>query len=269
MSALVLMLLGMAGVAADAGMPTDAKPSKISQAVEPSDLVNQVVNPAEPSIRYFIIPFASTSRDGTNRIEESHTWALFVKTNAAREVVETQTISWMPATGIIRPLSTSPEVGKNYSLEETFAWTTKLGAIVKRWGPYEIVPELYERAAKRVMELENGMYKYVILDSQVREQRLAFHCIHALSDIIGPKLQTIVKRGDDGTEAVIMHFRPYFLNVGQDHEWLIRQLGLTRFAWITGVHRSADRRVLPTVLQPEPQHPLPVKPTAQTADVNL
>ena len=89
--------------------------------------------------------------------------------------VETFTISWLPADGPVRPLKLRSEVGKNYSLEETFAIADSQRARVSMWGPYETDGQRYELAVAQsaVKPLQSASATVMIHERSQRSARYA------------------------------------------------------------------------------------------------
>src|SRR5262249_21636430 len=143
----------------------------------------------------------------------AHTFATFVKATgvgpcASQYAIEAHTISWCPASGVIRLARLCPERGVNRDLTGTLAWAPWLGAWISRWGPFQIRKELYDRAVAQECRLASGAIGYKVLDCGVRPG-CASNCIHAVSDIVeGPLLQTGTAYGDEAGAMVAHHFLP-------------------------------------------------------------
>src|ERR1043166_5554578 len=124
--------------------------------------------------RYFMCIFAHETNPRAP--QSAHTFATFVK--ADDKAFETHTISWLPKGGEIR-LVRPAEPGVNLDLKASLDTAAAMKAQVFEWGPYEIKPELYDRALKQIALLNSGrvLYKAVDLVPQ-RGELLFFNCIH-------------------------------------------------------------------------------------------
>jgi hypothetical protein len=160
--------------------------------------------------RHYAIFFAYQAPD--NRIELSHTFALFVRTagdGASRRITESHTISWFPVTEIVS-LARPAETGMNMSLEQTLGWAEARNLDVTVIGPYEIEADLFGRAATMAERLNRGELKYKAFDRFGRNK--AKNCIHAVSDIDEDRgqLGTGGARGLEATEMVVRHLSRHF-----------------------------------------------------------
>jgi hypothetical protein len=123
--------------------------------------------------RYFAVMFGYQGIG--NRPVDSHTFATFINGNEIEDGYESlATISWLPATGIVRPLNI--ETGKNFSLQETLDIAKRNGYEVKAWGPFEITPQLYQLALQRIQALESGYYRYKMIPALFPRQ---INCVKA------------------------------------------------------------------------------------------
>jgi len=185
--------------------------------------------------RYYGVFFAANS----SRPAAAHTWATFIRLKgeviaAAAETrapsVETVTISWLPATGVVAPhLLGSGEPGRNFGLKETLEWAKKTGAPVTAWGPVEIKKDLYDLALRKKKTLESGSISYRVLDRRGRGGDWT-NCIHAISDIVpGPMLATGTAFGENATLLVANHLRPFFVGRDVNHDSVRRYLGIDGF----------------------------------------
>lgn len=156
--------------------------------------------------RYFMVVFGYQTIP--NRAVDSHTFAAFYE---GRDLEwgggrAPATISWLPATGIVRPLGR--ERGRNFSLDETLAIARSRGYEVRAWGPYEITPSLYRAALGRIRVLESGRLLYKMIDGPFSPR--AVNCISAVSDIAGP-LHTGTDWGFAASGRVAAHFAPWVM----------------------------------------------------------
>jgi hypothetical protein len=170
--------------------------------------------------RYFVTLYASQRSDRDP--QRSHSFAVFVKATPDGDSTrcESFTISWMPASGVIRLLA-RPEPGMNFTFAESLRWAARQGLRTTAWGPFEIPKEILDRAADQKRRLESGAVLYKALD---RRSRLgAINCIHAVSDVIpGPLLSTGSARGETATGLIAAHYRPYVIEPERTHHWVLR-----------------------------------------------
>lgn len=181
---------------------------------------------AQAQDRHYMLMFASQATP--NVAQRSHTFALFVKAPAeAGKPLESISISWMPATLKIEPLSRDPEPGVNLTLVRTLEWAASVQGEVLMWGPYPIKKDLYDMAAQQAEKLASGKIGYIALDAKVRGKE-GTNCIHAVSDIdlTRPLLDTGTKFGKEASEMVLTHFDPYILPSRASNRWLVDQIGL-------------------------------------------
>lgn len=204
--------------------------------------------------RYFALFFAHQTPD--RRAEEAHTYVEFIRTAAPEAacpvVVQRDTISWLPCTGVVRLRALHPEQGCNYTLEETLSRFAQ-GKHVFAWGPYEMTPQAYQLALARKAQLERGELQYRAIDVVPGQTRRTTNCIHAVAEI-DPEARRMgqynIKYGDQATIQAIRHYVAggFLCNPCTSHEDVWNQLGLEG--------RSINRRndwepnVLGKVLRP-------------------
>lgn len=184
--------------------------------------------------RYYMILFGGQSVPFLPRT--AHTWATWAKatpTATGAVVVESVTISWLPAYGPVVPTRIRREPGKNYSLDETFAIAAEQTARVSMWGPYETDAERYELAVAQARLLESGSIAYRVLDS-LGGDRSVQHCVHAVTyadPVMRRRLQPVIQVGEPGTSRLAARYRRTgaFVHPEAKHDWLIPVLGLDRY----------------------------------------
>src|SRR5262249_16562901 len=149
--------------------------------------------PAPAGEAHFVLVFGSERP--FMQLRYAHSFATFVRVvgDLGRPdacYVEAFTISWLPQDGHIRPFALLPECGRNFGLEETLRLVQAEGERVAVWGPYQIVPELYQLALAQKTRLESGAVCYKAIDTGYATERVS-NCIHALSDVVegGPRLR--------------------------------------------------------------------------------
>jgi hypothetical protein len=158
--------------------------------------------------RYFVMIWGYQGQN--NDVVESHTFASFYSgDNLAVGRVAPSTISWLPATGFVRLFGW--ERGHNFSLAQTLNMACQADREVKSWGPYEIRPELYRRALRRIRLLNSGRIEYSMIDVLPG----TMNCIDAAGDITRTPLDTGTEWGFVATLDVVRHLSPYFKNNGR------------------------------------------------------
>jgi hypothetical protein len=192
-----------------------------------------VAGPGEP--RYYFILYGGQSIPFRPRT--AHTWATFAKATPmvnGEMAVESLTISWLPADGPVRPLALRSEIGKNYSLEETFAIAERNRDRVSMWGPYEIDAHRYELAVEQAARLESGAVRYRVLDTLGFKHSIS-HCVHAVTyadPVLRRAVQPVLQVGEPGTSRLAARYlrNGAFVGGAVTHDWLVAALGLDRYA---------------------------------------
>jgi hypothetical protein len=174
--------------------------------------------------KYFVEFFAI--QDGAASPAVSHCFASFMHARETKpgddqgrwSVVEEFSISWLPASGVVKLLA-PPEKGKNYTRKESLDRAAKLGLQPKSWGPFELRKEGYDAARKQRARLEADQVAYKAAD-RLGRPAAAINCIHALSDVVpGPLLETGLARGFAAGELIVRHYRPLLVS-DQPENWV-------------------------------------------------
>jgi hypothetical protein len=194
------------------------------------------VAPVPPTIqtRYFFILYGGQSLPF--KPKTAHTWATFVKTtpDAAGVIgAESFTISWLPATGEVKPWKCRAETGKNFSIEETFAIATEQNDRVSMWGPFEIDATRYELAVIQRQFLESGAVRYRAIDSFTRNIWIE-HCVHAVTyadPILKQIVQPVIQVGEPGTSRLAARYlrSGAFIGGAVTHDWVLQAIGADRY----------------------------------------
>lgn len=189
-----------------------------------------VVQPPVPE-SYYVIVWGS-QRPIINQPNHTHSWATFVRVTGDPAVpgackIDSFTVSWLPATLIVRPLKLHPEPGVNLDLHRTFAWAINDHQRISMWGPYQIDKCLYDRAVFKHFRLENGEVRYKAADFGY-DSYYVCNCIHALADIAeGPRLRIGQPGwGESASYFITLTYRPFMIGDTQTHDWLLAPLGL-------------------------------------------
>lgn len=158
-----------------------------------------------------------------NRPVDSHTFAAFYEGSriARGQIQSPATISWLPETGIVRPLR--KEMGRNFGLEETIGIAKSRGLEIQAFGPYEISRDFYLHALRQVGILNSGRFEYRMIAQPVSP--LARNCIGAVSELNG-FLNTGILRGVEASAKVALHFANQVLGYPQMHYDVAQYIGL-------------------------------------------
>ncbi len=150
---------------------------------------------------------------------ETHSFAVFFKINPeTNEILETQTISWLPENLDVEVFDfVNSKRGKNFSLKETLEWTAgnKRKILVERTHFIPIDQKLYDLAREMTKKLNNQEYLYKVINVISRGilRRNILNCLQALgaidSDISWNYFTT--KRGQNATLLWLKSYRRYFL----------------------------------------------------------
>jgi hypothetical protein len=186
---------------------------------------------------YYLLVFAS--QRVPNNPNYSHTFATFVRTSWPGEAVcppaggvclEARTISWLPATGQVKTRALRPECGRNFGLDETMRLVLGTEQRVSLWGPYQIDPDLYARAVKRIAELEGGGVLYQANDMGRRSDHVS-NCIHAVSYLADGRRLRVGSPGwgQSASFAALRRMRPWVLDEEHTHDWVALALGLNAY----------------------------------------
>jgi hypothetical protein len=188
-----------------------------------------------PGEHFYVIVFGSESTPRMPRF--THSWGTFIRVTGQGEgrepIIETDTISWMPATLDIRPWCFEIETGVNLGLHETLRYTIDTGEHIAQWGPAECRPELYYRAVVQKEFLESGRMGYQCIDTAGVAGRtgLGCDCIHAITDmdpIYSRNRYRLIRFGIAASRFIAGELgrRDMLIHPNQTHDWLNRWLGL-------------------------------------------
>src|SRR5262245_13407500 len=192
---------------------------------------------APPGERYFILVFGSQTC--LKHPKDTHSWAAVVKATGCdgpgTPKVETQTISWMPATLNIRVWSLCVEPGSNLELNFTIEEMLRNGQRVSLWGPYEVRPGLAYRFGVQKAFMESGRVGYQCIDTIGEAAHgTGCDCIHAITDmdpLFDRGRYPLSYFGDAASQNIVrqLQTRPVIVNPEADHSWLLPLLGLDKY----------------------------------------
>jgi hypothetical protein len=186
-------------------------------------------SPSQPGERCYLIIFGAQSHPKI--IRHTHTWATFVRTigtgdNPADWSFESVTISWLPASLNMHPLVPWGQVGVNLDLHGTLNMVMQNKESIAAWGPYEIAPGLYEKAALWAACLNAGVPRYKASNRFRRPHNL--DCMHAVADVDRDRgrFHTRTAAGQIASYFLLHHFEPWVIDSGVTHDWVASRLGL-------------------------------------------
>jgi hypothetical protein len=208
---------------------------------------DELATPPPPNERYYILLFGSQTTPKLARY--THSWGTVVKATwvpgQAQPAVEAHTISWMPATLEIHPLSFHVEPGVNLTLERTLEYTLGSNERVSMWGPYEIWHGLYHRFVTQESFLASGRIGYQCIDTVGEAARCGngSDCIHAMTDIdpvFDRQEYPLSRFGPAATAHVVREImtRPIVINPPCTYDWLIGCLGLDHYPIVRRQYRG-------------------------------
>ena len=178
---------------------------------------------------YFLMVFGSESTP--KHYSRTHTFATVVKAtgnsaNPADYRMEAHTISWMPASGNIRPLALRPERGTNLDLAQSLQNARASGERTAMWGPYQIDRATYDAALQQKARLESGQVLYKTISPNGGRTATVSNCVHAVAAIGDPS--TIWDGGQSGTAALVTRLQSdgLFRNTNYDHAWVAGRVGI-------------------------------------------
>jgi hypothetical protein len=205
--------------------------------------------PAAPRAgeRFYVTVFAAQSVP--NLVRYSHSWATVIQVASRQEgqeiLVEHHTISWMPHTRVIHPLTPYIEEPLNLGLYETVNLVLANGTqMIYQWGPYECTPQYYERFVARKRFLDSGRIGYQCLDGlgEAGLQGNGCNCIHALMGVfpeVPPEWSVSTEFGEPASRRIVEQLSEQgaLVHPEQTHGWLNAMLCLDRYPIL---HRDAN-----------------------------
>ncbi len=214
--------------------------------------------PARAGEAYYLLMFGAqrTPPDPNH----AHSFATFVHACwegdgpcPAHAAIESHTISWLAATGVVHTLALHPECGRNFGLHETIRWCQKNDMRISVWGAYCIEPVLYGRALRQIALLESGKVRYKANDMGYRSDEVS-NCIHAVSVLSeGYRLRVASPGwGETASYFILQELEPWIIDPDTTYPWVAYALGLDQYPLIyrdyenprSGAIRGPGRRLL-------------------------
>jgi len=190
-----------------------------------------------PDEQFYLIVFGSQTT--LRRARWTHSWATLVRVRqqpCEQSTIDPITISWLPATLDIHPLSLHVERGVNVGLPETIEYALARGEKVSQWGPYECRPRLYYRSVVQKDYLESGEIGYQCIDDigEAARNGSGCDCIHAMTDqdpLFARTRYPLRRFGNTASQFVVkeMWRRGLLIEPEQTHDWLNTALGLDHY----------------------------------------
>lgn len=176
----------------------------------------------------------------------AHCFATFVRVRIDAKLPERQThecftLSWFPMTDKVR-LIAPMEPGENRDLKRSLDRAACKKIRLCEWGPYQIHPDLYERALAQKALLESGQIGWQACDGGNRRLGRAINCVHAVSDIDcdAGKLVTGLRCGAHASRFIVEHLSRWIVQPCAVHEWVNELIG------VAGYPYPIERRAFPT-----------------------
>jgi hypothetical protein len=184
---------------------------------------------------YYVMIFGSQSHP--KLLQYTHTWATFVRAvgegpDANNYAIYQHTISWLPQSLDVRTWSLLPERGVNLDLYQTLDAVYRERENVTMWGPFRILPQVYERSLQVKEILDSGAAQYRAISTP--RNLLISDCIHAVAavdPVFGRGHYPLIRIGKPASRYIARQgmIRSVFDQYQTDALWLIPRLGLDRY----------------------------------------
>jgi hypothetical protein len=198
-------------------------------------LAVSVAGSAHGDEHYYTIVFGSQSKP--KLLTYTHTWATFIRVIGDGEdpngyEVYQHTISWLPASLDVRTWALLPERGVNLDLYATLDVVAKKNEHVAMWGPFEILPQVYQRSLMVKAVLDSGAAQYRAISTP--RNILISDCIHAVAavdPIFGRGHYPLIRIGKPASRFIARQgmLRSDFDQYQTHAMWLVPRLGLDRY----------------------------------------
>jgi hypothetical protein len=141
-----------------------------------------VLAQSDENSRYYITLFGGHAN--ILRARTGHTWATYTKlqtTADGAQQIDTQAISWMPKTLVIRPFALRSEAGVNLTHQQSLEFMAAgRRPFVTSFGPYQITAEHYHEGLAQKKRLDSGAIRYHGLGLFGRRMDV-MHCIDGVT----------------------------------------------------------------------------------------
>jgi hypothetical protein len=184
---------------------------------------------------YYVMIFGSQS--SPKLLQYTHTWATFIRAvgegpDANDYALYQHTISWLPQSLDVQTWTLLPEPGVNLDLYQTLDAVYRDRENVTMWGPFRIMPLVYERSLGVKAILDSGRAEYRAISTP--RNLLISDCIHAVAavdPVFGRGHYPLVRIGKPASRYISRQFmtRSVFDQYQTEASWLIPRLGLDRY----------------------------------------
>ncbi len=184
---------------------------------------------------YYVMIFGSQS--SPKLLQYTHTWATFIRAvgegpDAHNYALYQHTISWLPESLDVRTWSFFPEKGVNLDLYQTLDAVYRDRENVTMWGPFRVLPLIYQRSFGVKAILDSGRAEYRAISTP--RNLLISDCIHAVAavdPIFGRDHYPLIRVGKPASRHIARQFmtRSVFDQYQTEASWLIPRLGLDRY----------------------------------------
>jgi hypothetical protein len=183
---------------------------------------------------YYALIFGSQSHP--KQLRYTHTWATFVRVvgdgpDLNTYSVEVNTISWLPRTLEVHVWDPVAEPGVNLDLYGTLQAMYANKESVTVWGPFQILPEVYNRSLKVSGVLNSGQAQYRAISGPFLLTGDCVHAVAAVDPVFGRNHYPLIRIGKPASRYIARQVmtRSVFDQTLNDNAWLIPRLGLDRY----------------------------------------
>lgn len=186
--------------------------------------------PAAADTEDYLIVFAADGKP--YKPTRAHTFAAVVRIatvpGCAPRIVDSASLSWLPASMKVRAWKMWPETGRNVPLDETLRTYEANGSHICMWGPYRIQPELAEIFLARVARIESyGKYQAACLFARLH----VCDCARSVEEMLGTRRRYIgiFGYGAAAASVIVKNFSPWMIHPEQSHCWVGGMIGLDQY----------------------------------------
>ncbi|QVL29948.1 hypothetical protein KIH39_13825 [Telmatocola sphagniphila] len=182
---------------------------------------------------------------------KTHTFATVIHMKDGK--AEQTTLSWFPATEVVRPVQILPEKGTNLSLEKSLEFATQNKLRVSLWGPFEVSEKFYDSFKLHVGKFDRGEVAYRPCSGISVNKDSVFDCAHAVENFyrkdqsfIGP-----MGFGDEVSARIATELSGEYLDGKKPHPEVLEKLGLDKYPF------TKKDLILPTAVGEDIKKPRP------------
>jgi hypothetical protein len=177
--------------------------------------------------QYYLMIFGSQS--SPKLLRYTHTWATFIRAvgegpDPSNYALYAHTISWLPQTLEVNVWTPFPEIGVNLDLYQTLNAVYRNNEHVTLWGPFTIIPQVYERSLRVKQILDSGAAEYRAISTP--RNLLISDCIHAVAavdPVFGRGHYPLIRIGKPASRFLARQVmtRSVFDQWQYDNSWLV------------------------------------------------